>query len=123
MSPQPAAAPEAKAEPESLHKALMDRIAAKVKKATDEKRSPTEDLTSAEKQVYRAQRLEAERAEVMKRIAANREYLRLMDDNEELTDAEADWLADFYPEKEKGQQRSDDEIERTRKVKAAARGK
>lgn len=107
MSPQPAAAP-AETVP---HAALIKRITEK----------DAADLTSGEKQVARAIRLERERSDVMKRIAANREYLRLMEENEELGEDEADWLDDFYPQKEKGQQRSDDEIERTRKAKAAAR--
>lgn len=93
------------------HKALLDRIDG----------TPEDKRTSAEKQVARAVRLERERSVTMKKIAANREYLRLMEENEELNDDEADWLDDFYPQKEKGQQRSDDEIERTRKAKAAAR--
>jgi hypothetical protein len=81
----------------------------------------TADRSSAQKQIARALRLEQERSETMKKIAANREYLRLMEENEELEDDEADWLDDFYPQKEKGQQRSEDEIERTRKAKAVAR--
>lgn len=111
MSPQPAAAPKPPEAEKVLHADLLKRIAD----------TPAGERTSGEKQIHRASVLEAERAEVMKRIAANREYLRLMEENEELEDDEADWLADFYPEKEKGQQRSEDEIERTRKVKAAAR--
>lgn len=97
----------------SPHAALLDRIESKVKDHAK--------LTSAEKQIHRALLLEAERSESMKKIAANREYLRLMDENEELEDDEADWVDDFYPSKEKGQTRTDDEIERTRKAKATAR--
>ena len=111
MSPQPAAAPAENGSQALLHKELLDKI---------EKLDP-EKRTSAQKQIARAIRLERERSETMKKIAANREYLRLMEENEELADDEADWLDDFYPQKEKGQQRSEDEIERTRKAKAAAR--
>jgi uncharacterized protein YegJ (DUF2314 family) len=107
MSPQPTAAPVA-AQP---HKDLLDRI----------EKVAADDRTSAQKQIARALRLERERSEAMKKIAANREYLRLMEENEELDGDEADWLDDFYPQKERGQSRSDDEIERTRKAKAAAR--
>jgi len=112
MSPQPAAAPAQTAQTTPhAHAALMARI--------DEK--DPGDLSSAEKQISRAVRLERERSEAMKKVAANREYLRLMEENEELGDEEADWLDDFYPQKERGRGRSEDEIERTRKAKAAAR--
>lgn len=109
MSPQPAAAPaEAPVPHAELLKAIQDTDA--------------DERTTGQKQIARALALESERGAIMKKIAANRTYLRLMEENEELTDAEADWLDDFYPQKEKGQQRSEDEIERTRKAKAAARG-
>lgn len=111
--PQPTATPTAPATEPVLHADLMRAIES----------TPTEKRSSAQKQILRAVRLEGERADVLKRVAANREYLRLMDENEELEDDEADWLEDFYPSKEKGAQRSNDEIERTRKVRAAARGK
>lgn len=111
MAPQPAAAPAAPAAYVNPHKALLDRIATKVEKK--------ETLTSGEKQIARALRLERERAEGMKKIAANREYLRLMEENEELDDDEASFLDDWYPNKERGATRSDDEIETTRKLKAA----
>ena len=117
MSPQPTAAPAAPAAaPVEVvpHKALMDRIAAKLEKG--------DALTGVEKQINRAVTLERERAGVAKKIGANREYLRLMEENEEITDDdELDWLEDFYPQKEKGQPRSEDDLERTRKAKAAAR--
>jgi hypothetical protein len=77
--------------------------------------------TSAQKQIRRAKELEGQRAKLSKSIAANREYLRLMDANDELDEEQADWLEDFYPQKEKGDRRSEEEIERTRKVKAEAR--
>lgn len=115
MAPQPAAAPaQTPTEPVEAqvpHAALLKAISD----------TPEGDRSSAQKQIVRAVLLERERSSTMKKIAANREYLRLMEENEELEDDEADWLDDFYPQKEKGQQRSEDEIERTRKAKAAAR--
>lgn len=104
-------APAAPAEAPALHAKLLKQIAD----------TPIDDRTSGEKQIHRACMLEAERANVGVKIAANRTYLRLMDENEELEPDEADFLADFYADKEKGATRSDDELERTRKVKAAAR--
>lgn len=77
--------------------------------------------TSAEKQIARANALERDRSELMKKIGSNREYLRLMADNDELTEAQEDWLDAFYPQKEKGERRSEEDIERTRKAKEAAR--
>jgi len=110
MSPQPNAAPQAPAA--DPYAALRKSV-----EGVDEK-----DRTPAERQFLRAHALEADRADVMKKIASNREYLRLMADNDELSGDIADWLEDFYPQKEKGERRSDDEIERTRRAKAAARG-
>lgn len=82
---------------------------------------PNAEQSEAQKQISRAKRLERERAELQKRIAANRNYLRLMAENEALTDEEMDWLEDFYPTKEKGARRSEDEIAATKAAKAAAR--
>jgi hypothetical protein len=77
--------------------------------------------TSAERQIARAKHLEKTRAEVMKHIGANREYLRLMAVNGELTEDQEDWLEAFYPSKEKGERRTAEEIERTRAIKQEAR--
>ncbi len=78
-------------------------------------------LTEAEKQIERAKHLERERADLMERIGANREYLRLMDKNEALTDEQGAWLDKFYPLKEKGERRSKDDIQATREAKQEAR--
>lgn len=89
------------------------------------------EQTAAERQIQRAKDLEKERYELGKRINSNREYLRLMDANEELqgqtvlngeTVEMGEWLDVFYPQKERGQKRSKDEIEATRKAKQEARG-
>lgn len=77
--------------------------------------------TAADRQIARAKSLERERAELGERISANRDYLRLMDKNDELTAEQGEWLDAFYPVKEKGEQRSKEEIEATRKVKEEAR--
>lgn len=94
MSPQPAAAP---------------------------KTDPPAELTAAQRQIERAKALEKERSELQERITKNRDYLRLMDANEELTEEQGQWLDAFYPVKEKGERRSKDEIEATRKAKEEAR--
>jgi hypothetical protein len=73
------------------------------------------------RQIERAKRLEAERARIMKAIGANREFLRGLALNEELTPEQEDWVEDFYPTKEKGERRSAEEIERTKLAKAEAR--
>ena len=84
--------------------------------------APAERTQSpAERQIARAKTLEKQRAELMKKISDNREYLRLMDRNDELTDTQAEWLDVFYPEKEKGERRSKEEVEATRKAREAAR--
>ena len=76
--------------------------------------------SEADKQIARALRLERERADLQGRIAKNREYLRLMDENESLTEEQGKWLDEFYPLKEKGERRSKEAIEATRKAKQAA---
>ena len=106
MAPAPAAAPVAPAEevkPESVFdEALIDD-------------------TAAGRQIGRAMKLERERSELQARIASNRDYLRLMDKNEELSNDQGAWLDAFYPQKEKGTRRDKDDVERTRLIKAAAR--
>lgn len=82
---------------------------------------PSTEATTDHPQIHRAKVLERERAELMERIAKNREYLRLMDANGDLTDAQSDWLADFYPLKEKGERRSEEDIIATRNAKLEAR--
>jgi hypothetical protein len=77
--------------------------------------------TPADRQIRRAVELEADRAKLMKRISDNREYLRLMDKNDELSEDQADFLDTFYPEKERGERRSKEDIEATRKAREAAR--
>ena len=77
--------------------------------------------TAADRQIARAEQLEFDRDELQKKIGKNRDYLRLMADNGELTEEQETWLLSFYPEKEKGERRSKDEIEQTRQVREAAR--
>lgn len=73
------------------------------------------------RQITRALDLERQRAELGEKITANRDMLRLLDKAGELSDDQGNWLDVFYPEKEKGTNRSKDEIEATRKAKEAAR--
>lgn len=79
------------------------------------------DLTEAERQIQRAKDLEKEKAKLLERITANRDYLRLMDKNDALTTEQGEWLDQFYPLKEKGERRSREDIDATRKAKLAAR--
>lgn len=114
MSPQPATAPAATAAESTLTDVLLDRI---------EDINP-DDRTMGENQFLRAVDLENQRSEIQKQINSNREFLRLMAKNDALGDPQiAAWLKDFYPLKEKGSTRDRDEVERTRKAKAAARDK
>jgi hypothetical protein len=82
--------------------------------------TPAAEQTEAERQIARAKSLEKERAALIKRIASNREFLRLMDENEALTKEQGEWLDLFYPLKEKGERRSKDDIDATREAKKAA---
>ena len=76
---------------------------------------------SGAKQIARAVTLERERADVMKRVSDNRDYLRLMDRNDELDADQAEFIDTFYPEKERGDRRSKDDIEATRRARELAR--
>lgn len=110
-TPAPAKPAEKPAEA-PLHKAVTSALAKKA-----------EDRTMAERQIVRAHALEKQRGEHMEKIAANRTFLRMMGQTEELTDEQTDWLETFYPEKEKGERRSAEQIEATRKAREAARSK
>ena len=82
--------------------------------------SPAPD-TAGSRQVARAEDLERRRAALQEEISANRELLRLLHKGKELTAEQSKWLSEFYPEKERGALRTKEEVERTRKVKEAAR--
>lgn len=90
---------------------LMERVNGK----------PAEERTAAERQIVRAGDLERERASLMEKIGKNRDYLRLMDANEELTEEEGQWLETFYPTKEREIRRSKEDIEATRQARKEAR--
>lgn len=114
MSPQPAApAQQTKPtpEPESATLKLLRAISAK----------PEDQRSTPERQILRAARLERDRSDLMERIGKNRDYLRLMADNEELSEDQQAWVNTFYPEKEKGERRSEDDITATRKAREEAR--
>ena len=83
--------------------------------------APQQAQSSADRQIERAKMLERQRAKLMEQVSANRTYLRLMAANDELSAAQRKWLSTFYPEKEKGQERSAEDIEATRKARQAAR--
>ena len=104
---------EDKAKREAAEQAERD-WAALVARATDED-------SSAARQIRRAIELERESASIRKRVNDNRDYLRLMDRNDELNDDQAEFLETFYPEKEKGSVRPADEVEATRRAREAAR--
>ncbi|MDE2101949.1 MAG: hypothetical protein KGL39_32180 [Patescibacteria group bacterium] len=71
--------------------------------------------------VAQAKDLERERAALMEKIGANRNLLRQLHKVDALDDEMKRFVEQFYPEKEKGSNRSKDEIEATRKLREAAR--
>lgn len=85
-----------------------------VKRATD-------GDSPATRQIERALRLEREISALRQSVNDNRDYLRLMDRNEELNDDQSEFLDVWYPEKEKGERRPPEEVEATRRAKALAR--
>lgn len=113
MPPQATAAPQetaedrAKREAEEAWKTLV--------------REATKGDTPGSRQVKRAIRLEAQISKLREQVNDNRDYLRLMDRNEELSEAQAEFVDTFYPEKEKGERRPPEEVEATRRARAFAR--
>jgi hypothetical protein len=83
--------------------------------------SASEGDTPAARQIKRALKLEKEISALRKRVNDNRDYLRLMHRNDELTDDQVEFVEVFYPEKEKGERRSAEEVEATRRAREAAR--
>lgn len=71
--------------------------------------------------IDQAKTLEKERGTLMERIGANRGLLRSLHKVGALNETQRKFVETFYPEKEKGSTRSDDEIEATRKAREAAR--
>ena len=82
---------------------------------------PTAEQTPSQRQIARALHLEKVRYDAQLAIGKNRDYLRLMAANDELTAPEKKWLATFYPEKENGEHRSEEDRKATVKAKEAAR--
>jgi hypothetical protein len=81
----------------------------------------TEGDSPGARQVRRAITLEKQVAELREKVNDNRTYLRLMDRNEELSEAQAEFTDVFYPEKEKGERKPKEETQATRRAKLAAR--
>ena len=119
--PAPSAAPAKPAEPtpEPTTNAPAEPVLHPAVKAAHD--TPEADRTSAEKQIVRAHALEGERSALQEKVAKNREYLRLMEANDELTADQIAWRKLFYPDKEKGERRSKEDIEATRQARKAAR--
>lgn len=81
----------------------------------------TEGDTAGSRQVERAITLEREMSAARKRVNDNREFLRLMARNDELNEAQVEFVETFYPEKEKGERRAQEDIDATRRAREAAR--
>lgn len=77
--------------------------------------------SSGAKQVRRAIELERQISSLREKVNSNRTYLRLMDQNEELSESQAEFCDVFYPEKEKGERRPPSETMATRRAREAAR--
>lgn len=71
--------------------------------------------------VHAAKELEYQRHTMSGRIDANRQMLRLLDQNEMLDEETGAWLDDFYPVREKGSARDDEAQKRSLEAKKAAR--
>lgn len=112
--PQPSKQDQAKAEAEA--NVEQADAAAGVDPAEVEGSDP-----SVAEAIREARSLERQRGELLGRIADNRDFLRLMDRREKLTEEQGEWLDAFYPLKEKDSQRTAEEIKRTKELRAAAR--
>lgn len=103
-------AQDAASEPATLTDELIESIS----------KIPAEDRTMPEDQFLRAVELERTKAGLQKQITANRNFLRMMDVSEALSDDLSEWLEVFYPTKEKDAKRDKDEVTVTRKNHEAA---
>lgn len=122
MSPQPPAPTADKGKTDAEKKAEAEAEAA-ADKAWDElvERASTTGGESPQTQVKRAVALEAQRAALAEKIAKNRTYLRLMDENEELNEDQQEFADVFYREKASGERSSAEEIKATKRAREAAR--
>lgn len=118
--PQAAQAPKQDTKPETAEQKAEREFAehwAEVVAAATEGDSP------GARQVRRAVELERQISSVREKVNDNRTYLRLMDRNEELNEAQAEFVDVFYPDKEKGERKPKEETQATRRAKLAARTK
>lgn len=81
----------------------------------------TEGDNAGARQIARAIELEREITRLRARVNSNRTYLRLMNDNNELTDDQSEFVDVFYAEKERGERRTDEEAEATQRARRLAR--
>lgn len=82
-----------------------------------------QEVSYVARKIDQARALERERSALQEKIAANRRQLRDMAATGDLTAEESKFVSTFYPEKERGTRRSKEEVEATRKARAAARVK
>jgi hypothetical protein len=71
--------------------------------------------------INQAKGLERDRGKLLERIGANRSLLRQLHKVGALNAEEKKFVTTFYPDKERGSTRSEDEVEATRKTREAAR--
>jgi hypothetical protein len=71
--------------------------------------------------IRQALRLEREKAELLAKVNANRNLLRSLNNVGALSEQERDFVETFYPIKEKGARANEDQIARTRELRARAR--
>jgi len=71
--------------------------------------------------IQTAKELEFERSRNTKLINENRTFLRLLDTAGALDEVEGQWLDDFYFQKKRGVESSDEQKERTAKLRKEAR--
>lgn len=118
MSPQPAAQQTEKETDEQREKRLeAEAMAEWVELVKD----ATEGDSSGAKQVQRAINLEAQIEKLRKQIDSNRKYLRLMSDNDELNEAQAEFTEVFYADRAKGERKDEADVAATRRAREHAR--
>lgn len=81
----------------------------------------TEGDSPGARQVRRAIDLEAQISKLREKVNDNRTYLRLMDRNDELSEAQAEFTDVFYAEKERGERKTKEEALATRRARESAR--
>jgi len=120
--PQPAAPPQDDAKAKAAEaKAAREAAEQEWKDLIAEATSADGKYEAGSDQIKDAILLELEAADVGDRINAKREYLRLMNRNKALSEAQQEFVETLFPLKKRGDHREEEDVEATRKFRLVIR--